>query len=150
MVMDWRHAGAVEALWHTLIDTESGVVPGRYGLEDLVVSVHRNPSVRGEDLVYVPWALSVARDGAVILVVQIEQDDLRNLAFALGCPVRELQEERGVKGFFGQPRVYAYAEGEREDLGPYDGPMDEKTVRRTLLDWACDILDLISSPVPLG
>ena len=152
MVIDKDTAEQVDMLWHQMIDVESGVISDeRYGIKDIVLVLHKNPRMRGgEDLVYVPWAVSVQKDGKVILVVSIEQEDLRSLALTLGCSVRSLQEEKGTRSFFGDPRIVAYGGDRREDLGPYEGKMEKLEAKECLLDWALDIVDVIGDLQPLA
>ncbi|MFA6846638.1 MAG: hypothetical protein WCR02_13010, partial [Sphaerochaetaceae bacterium] len=86
----------------------------------------------------------------LILVVSIEQEDLRAMARNLGCSLRELQQENNTKGTLGPAHLVAYCEAEREDLGLYEDKMDETCARITLMDWACDIVDIMEDPVPLA
>ncbi|MDD7200214.1 MAG: hypothetical protein SPF89_12225 [Sphaerochaetaceae bacterium] len=152
MLIEKDKAGMVDMLWHQMIDVESGILPEeRYLLKDITLTLHKNPRMRGnEDLVYVPWAVTVRHAGKVILVVSIEQDDLRALAQSLGCSVRELQEERGTKGYFGEPRIVAYGGDKREDLGLYDEKMDLLGAKECLFEWALDIVDVVGEPKPLA
>ncbi len=150
MVIEKENAKQVDMMWHQMIDVESGVMPCRYRAGDLLLTLHKNPRMRGgEDLVYVPWAVTVRRKGVVILVVSLEEDDLRSLSLSLGCPLRELKEERGTKGVFGEPRIVAYGGSRREDLALYEGKMDEESVRSCLFDWVLDIVDVASEPTLL-
>lgn len=151
MVINKDNAESVDLLWHGIIDPETGIMKEeRYKLEDLVITMHRNPHTRNTDLVYVPYAVSVRRGKRVIAIIAIEQEDLRALAQNLGCSVRELQEEQDVRGNFGRPRVVAYAGKQREDLGPYEDKLDLMGAKTCLIEWACDTVDLLGEPVPLA
>lgn len=152
MLIDKDKDEMVDMLWHQMIDVDSGILPTeRYRLKDISLTLHKNPRMRGnEDLVYVPWAVTVRHGGRVILVVSIEQDDLRSLAQSLGCPVRELQEERGTKGYLGEPRIVAYGGARREDLGLFDEKMDLPGAKECLFEWALDIVDVVGKPEPLA
>lgn len=152
MVIDKNTAGPVKALWHTMIDVKSGALASeRFSVEDLVLQVHKNPALRGNDgVVYVPWAVSVWKGDEAIAILAIEEDDLRGLADAFGCSVKELQAERGTKGFFGNPVIVAYAGSKREELDPYQGKQDLKTVEECLLEWACDTVDVMGDPKKLS
>ena len=65
----------------------------------------------------------------------------------IGIPLRELQEEYGVKGFYGEPKISLYGEGEKESLGVYQGVNDEEEIIRFLLSVALDTVDEIAEPV---
>lgn len=152
MTIDKDRAGRVDTSWPAVIDAETGVLDSeRYKLGSLVLTVHKNPRMLGSsDLTYVPWAVSVKRNGLTIVLVQIEQEDLHALSEKLRCPIRELKEERGVKGALGKPRVVCYSEDGREDLGPYDEKIDLVGAKACLIEWACDIVDAAEDPVPLS
>jgi len=151
MIINKESAKPVDVLWHGIIDPQSGVLPGeQYKLEDLILRVHRNPRTRNTDLVYVPYAVSLWKGRDPIVIVSIEEEDLRVLSGNLGCSMREIQEEQGVKGNFGKPRVIAYGGDEREDLGLYEEKMDLLGAKECLIEWACDIVDMMGEPVPLA
>lgn len=102
MTIDKDQTEPIETyLWHGIIDATTGILSdGVYSLSGLRLQMHRNPSLlQGADLVYVPYAASLWREDDLILIVSVEQEDYRAIAQSLGCPVREIQEEKKTRAF---------------------------------------------------
>ena len=117
-------------------------------MSGLKLLLHKNPSLRqGADLVFVPYAASLWREGRLILVVALEQEDYRSLAQSFGCSVREIQEERKTRSLFGPPKIIAYAADEREELEAFEGALDFPEVKKTLFEWVADIIDTMVATV---
>ncbi|MDD3903528.1 MAG: hypothetical protein WC136_00940 [Sphaerochaeta sp.] len=149
MLLDATTLKKIDSLtWHSLPDVSDGVLPDEvWKCGDLVCTILKNPRCKsGEDLVYIPYAIGVKRGTSLVLVVSLEQEDLRSLSLKLGCSLRELQEDYSTKSNFGELRAYIYTKEEREDLGLYEGKLDMHSVRLFLLDTVCDTLDIVSAP----
>ena len=82
-----------------------------------------------------------------MLVVSLEQEDLRSLSHKLGCSLRELQSDYQTKANFSELRSFLYTKDTREDLGPYEDKLDLQVLRLFLLDTVCDNLDIVEAPV---
>lgn len=152
MLLDPNTQPAIDSLvWHSFPDERDGAVEGEtWKCGNLVCSLLRDPACRsGEDLVVIPYSMIVKRDGQTILVVSLEQEDLRSLSLKLGCSLRELQEEYGTKRNLTNPRAFIYTDQVREDLGLYEGDMDLQSIRIFLLEAVCDTFDILSEPVQL-
>ncbi len=150
MTIDKDQTEPIETyLWHGIIDVTTGILSdGVYSLSGLRLQMHRNPSLlQGADLVYVPYAASLWREDDLILIVSVEQEDYRAIAHSLGCPVREIQEEKKTRAFFGSPRIIAYAGAKREDLEPFEGELEYAAVKDALFEWVCDIIETMDDPV---
>lgn len=152
MFLDVAAVEPIDTLfWHSLPDTDDGVMHDEiWKCGNLVCTMLDHPRCKsGEDLVSIPYAMAVERDGELVLVVTLEQDDLRSLSLKLGCSLRELQEEYGTKSNFGPLHGFVY-QADREDLGVYDDPMDLQTLRVFFLDTVCDTFDIVEPPVQLS
>jgi hypothetical protein len=149
MVLDAATVEPIDVLsWHSLPDIQDGVIKDEiWKCGDLVCTLLRNPRCKnGEDLVSIPYAMSVKRGKALIFVVSLEQEDLRSLSLKLGCSLKELQEDYQTKSNFGPLHGYVYAQN-REDLGIYDDRMDLQSLRVFFLDTICDTFDIVEPPV---
>jgi hypothetical protein len=149
MFLDAATVGPIDVLsWHSLPDIQDGVMKDEiWKCGDLVCTLLKNPRCKnGEDLVCIPYAMSVKRGKTLIFVVSLEQEDLRSLSLKLGCSLKELQEDYQTKSNFGPLHGYAYAQN-REDLGIYDDRMDLQSLRVFFLDTICDTFDIVESPV---
>lgn len=151
MLLDVTTVEPIDALsWHSLPDIQDGVLKDEvWKCGDLVCTLLDNPRCKsGEDLVLIPYAMSVKRGKDLVLVVSLEQDDLRSLSLKLGCSLKELQEDYGTKSNFGPLHGFIYSQ-EREDLGIYDDPMDLQSLRVFFLDTVCDTFDIVDPPVQI-
>ncbi|AEV29984.1 hypothetical protein SpiGrapes_2208 [Sphaerochaeta pleomorpha str. Grapes] len=151
MLLDVTTVEPIEALsWHSLPDIQDGVMKDEiWKCGDLVCSLLDNPRCKsGEDLVSIPYAMSVKRGKDLVLVISLEQDDLRALSLKLGCSLKELQEDYQTKSNFGPLHGFVYSQ-EREDLGVYDYPMDLQSLRVFFLDTICDTFDIVEPPVQI-
>ncbi len=146
MILDRRETDSIIGTFPTIPDPDSAVVRV-YKAADLEMRYHRNAELMGSDVViYTPYSITVHYQGRYIFAVSIERDDLRAMAPMIGVPLRELQEEYGVKGFYGEPKVSLYGGEEKESLGTYQGMNDEEEIIRFLLSAALDSLDEIAEP----
>lgn len=138
-------------IWHSFPDERDGVLADEiWKCGDLVCTLLKDPACKsGEDLVRIPYSMVVQRKRKTILVVSLEQEDLRSLSYKLGCSLRELQDEYQTKGYFSENRAYLYTALEREDLGLYDGDMDLQSIRIFFLETICDTFDILSEPVQI-
>ena len=68
----------------------------------------------------------------------------------LGESIRDLQNEYGVRGFYGKPMISLYGNDEKESLGQYLGSMDEEAVAEFLLSVIYDSFDTAEDAVKLG
>ena len=139
MILDRNEAMDIEMTFPTIPNPDSAVVRV-YTAGGLEMRYHRNAELMGSDVV-------IASHGRYIFAVSIERDDLRTMSPMIGIPLRELQEEYGVKGFYGEPKISLYGEGEKESLGVYQGVNDEEEIIRFLLSVALDTVDEIAEPV---
>ncbi len=152
MVLDPLKQQVIDPLiWHSFPDERDGVLADEiWKCGDLVCTLLKDPACKsGEDLVRIPYSMVVQRKRKTILVVSLEQEDLRSLSYKLGCSLRELQDEYQTKGYFSENRAYLYTALEREDLGLYDGDMDLQSIRIFFLETICDTLDILSEPVQI-
>ncbi len=147
MILDRNEAMDIEMTFPTIPNPDSAVVRV-YTAGGLEMRYHRNAELMGSDVVIAsPYSLTVHFNGRYIFAVSIERDDLRTMSPMIGIPLRELQEEYGVKGFYGEPKISLYGEGEKESLGVYQGVNDEEEIIRFLLSVALDTVDEIAEPV---
>ena len=129
--------------WPTIPKEESAVVK-RYKAGKLDISFHQGPELGGDDVViYTPFAMSVKMDGKYVFAVSIEQNDLRAMAPLMKAPVKELQEEFGVKGFYTEPHIVLYAGEEKEEQGIYTLPLNARAASEFLLNLTLDMFDEI-------
>lgn len=146
MIIDRNESEDIRGAFPTVPSEDSAVVR-RYRAGDLEIRYHRGAETAGDDvMIAVPYSMTVHRSGSYIFAVSIERDDLRSLSPMLGIPLRELQEEYGVKGFYGEPKVSLYGNGEKESLGGYQGLNDEDEIIRFLLSVVLDTFDEIAEP----
>ncbi len=132
------------------IPVPDSAVASRYCAADLEIRFQKGPElVSPLAVVYVPYSVSVLHGGRYIFAATIECDDLRAMAPLIGTPLKELQADYGVKGFYGERRVMLYGNGERETLGPYFGSDDEDEIISFLLSLVLDSFDEIAEPVRL-
>ncbi|MGH0052652.1 MAG: hypothetical protein ACQ5SW_04605 [Sphaerochaetaceae bacterium] len=138
-------------VWYTFPDEEDGVMSDEiWKCGPLVCTLLKNPSCRnGEQLVSIPYSMVVKREGAIILAVSLEQEDLRELSYKIGISLKALQEEYQTKGTFSVLRGYVYSKENREDLGVYDGDMDLQSIRIFFLETVCDTFDILSEPMQI-
>ena len=149
MILDRKEAKSLEGCFPTIPMPESAVVR-RYEAGDIEIRYHRNPELMGSDVVIAtPYAVSAYWHGKYIFAAAIEADDLRAIAPMTGIPLRELQEEYGVKGFYGERKISLYGEGEKESLGEYQGSGKEEDIIRFLLSLVLDSLDELAEPVEI-
>jgi len=136
-------------LWHSLPDVNDGVIHDEiWKCGKVVCTMLKSPACKsGEDLVLIPYAMAVTHNGKLILVVSLEQEDLRSLSLKLGCSLKELQSDFQTKGNFSEPRCFLYTRETREDLGPYEEKIDQQVLRLFFLDTVCDNLDILEAPV---
>lgn len=124
----------------------SGVLK-RYSAEGLTLLFCKNPSSLGlsptEKIAYSLVAMSA--DNEYIFAVSIVQTDLRELSYLTNIPLRQLQEEEGVKGFLTSPKLILFGSERREDLGQYPRNLSDSIVD-DLLEYALDSLDILSDP----
>lgn len=149
MLLDITTLEAIDPMmWHSLPDITDGVLSDEiWQCGEALCTMLKNPSCRsGEDLVYIPYAMAVTYKNDLILVVSLEQEDLRSLSLNLGCSLKELQQDYQTKGNFSEVQGYIYTKDEREELGPYEGDMDMQSLRLFFLDTVCDTLDIIEAP----
>ena len=152
MVLDPLKQQVIDPLiWHSFPDERDGVLADEiWKCGDLVCTLLKDPACKsGEDLVRIPYSMVVQRKRKTILVVSLEQEDLRSLSYKLGCSLRELQDEYQTKGYFSENRAYLYTALEREDLGLYDGDMDLQSIRIFFLETICDTFDILSEAVQI-
>ncbi|WP_320129973.1 hypothetical protein [uncultured Sphaerochaeta sp.] len=149
MLLDAVTVEPIDTLsWHSLPDNKDGVMKGEtWKCGDLVCTLLNHPRcLSGEDLVSIPYAMSVKRGKDLIFVVSLEQEDLRSLSLQLGCSLREMQEDYETKAIFGPLHGFVYAQ-EREDLGLYDEGLDIQHIRLFFLETICDTFDIVEPPV---
>ncbi|MDT4760987.1 hypothetical protein [Sphaerochaeta sp. PS] len=135
-------------MWHSLPDANDGIIADEiWKCGPVVCTMLKNPRCKsGEDLVSIPYAMAVKRGKNLVLVVSLEQEDLRSLSLNLGCSLKELQQDYGTKSNFSELRAYIYSKDEREDLGPYEEKLDLQRLRLFFLDTVCDTLDIVEPP----
>ena len=105
MIIDRKEAEDILGSFPTLPMPGSAVCR-TYNAGDLEIRYHRNPESAGSDVVIaISYAVTVHYKGKYIFASSIERDDLRAISPMIGVPLRELQEEYGVKGFYGEPKV---------------------------------------------
>ena len=79
--------------------------------------------------------------------VTVEKTDLRSLASYLGISVKELQNDYGTKGFYVEPKVFLYGDGEREEFGPLQEEEKDEYILPFLMDILLDSIDSGEDPV---
>lgn len=124
----------------------SGIMK-KYKAEGIDLFFCKNPLSLGlsptEKIAYSLVALN--SEDEYIFAVSIVQTDLRELSYLTNIPLRQLQEEEGVKGFFTSPRLVLFGSERREDLGQYPKALSDSIVD-DLLEYALDSLDILSDP----
>lgn len=150
MLLDITKLEKIDPLmWHSLPDVKDGVISDEiWKCGDALCTMLKSPACKsGEDLVFIPYAMAVTYKGKLVLVVTLEQEDLRSLSHKLGCSLRELQSDYQTKANFSELRSFLYTKDTREDLGPYEDKLDLQVLRLFLLDTVCDNLDIVEAPV---
>ncbi|HKM06807.1 MAG TPA: hypothetical protein VJ869_07430 [Sphaerochaeta sp.] len=150
MLLDITKLEKIDPLmWHSLPDVKDGVISDEiWKCGDALCTMLKSPACKsGEDLVFIPYAMAVTYKGKLVLVVSLEQEDLRSLSHKLGCSLRELQSDYQTKANFSELRSFLYTKDTREDLGPYEDKLDLQVLRLFLLDTVCDNLDIVEAPV---
>ena len=133
------------------IPMKDSAVKERYSLDGMEIRYHRGPELKGDDvMIYTPYSMTVHYDGACIFAVSIEEDDFRALSPMLGESIRDLQNEYGVRGFYGKPMISLYGNDEKESLGQYLGSLDEKAVEDFLLTVIYDTFDTAEDAERIG
>ena len=149
MILDRRETESIVGTFPT-IPAENSAVVRCYKAGDLEIRYHRNAESTGSDvMIAIPYSVSVHYDGEYIFAASIERDDLRAISPMIGVPIRELQEEYGVKGFYGEPKVSLYGNGEKESLGVYQGMNNEEEIIDFLLSLVLDTFDELAEPVEI-
>ena len=132
------------------IPMKDSAVKARYSFDDMEIRYHRGPELKGDDvMIYTPFSMTVYYNGKCIFAASIEEDDLRALSPMLGESIRDLQAEYGVRGFYGNPMISLYGNGEKESLGHYLGTEDEEAVMEFLLSLVYDSFDSAEDAVRL-
>lgn len=104
-------------------------------------------SLAGQDLMYIQYALVAMYRGEYKYAVTVEKTDLRSLASSLGISVKELQNDYGTKGFYVEPKVFLYGDGEREEFGPLQEEEKDEYILPFLMDILLDSIDSGEDPV---
>ena len=149
MVLDITELKKIDSLiWHSLPDVKDGILSDEiWKCGEVVCTMLKIPACKsGEDLVFIPYAMAVRYKGELVLVVSLEQEDLRALSYTLGCSLKELQNDYQTKGNFSELRGFLYTRDSREDLGPYEDELDLQVLRLFFLDTICDSLDIVAAP----
>ncbi len=146
MILDRENAESIVGSFPTIPDPESAIAR-RYKAADIEIRYHKNAMLMGDDVVIAtPYSVTAHVGGRYIFAASIERDDLRAISPMIGIPLRELQEEYGVRGFYGEPKVSLYGDGEKESLGVYQGLNNEDEIVSFLLSIVLDTLDEIAEP----
>lgn len=149
MLLDYTELEKIDPLmWHSLPDVKDGIISDEiWKCGEVVCTMLKSPACKsGEDLVSIPYAMSVTHKGKLVMVVALEQEDLRSLSYKLGCSLKELQNDYQTKGNFSELRSFLYTKEIREDLGPYEEKLDLQVLRLYFLDTICDTLDIVEAP----
>ncbi len=135
-------------MWHSLPDVTDGIMYDEiWKCGDAVCTMLKSPACKsGEDLVAIPYAMAVTYKKKLVMIVSLEQEDLRSLSYKLGCSLKELQSDYQTKGNFSELRGFLYTRDGREDLGPYEEKLDLQVLRLFFLDTVCDTLDIVEAP----
>ncbi|MGB4405872.1 MAG: hypothetical protein WBI82_03320 [Sphaerochaeta sp.] len=150
MILDITTLKKIDPLmWHSLPDVTDGIIHDEiWKCGEAVCTMLKSPACKsGEDLVAIPYAMAVTYKGKLVLVVSLEQEDLRSLSYSLGCSLKELQNDYQTKGNFSELRSFLYTKDTREDLGPYEEKLEVQVLRLFFLDAVCDNLDIVEAPV---
>ena len=150
MILDITELKKIDPLmWHSLPDVTDGIMHDEiWKCGDVECTLLKSPACKsGEDLVAIPYAMSVTHKGMLKMVVSLEKEDLRSLSHKLGCSLKELQSDFQTKGNFSELRGFLYTKEKREDLGPYEDELDLQVLRLFFLDTVCDNLDIMEAPV---
>lgn len=120
----------------------------RFASEGISFVLSENPAPIGlAPIVCIPFSLLAFNDDdEYIYAVSIEKSDLRELANLIGVPLKELQEEEGVKGFYSLPHIVMYGDDKREDLGIFQERFTRDNIADILMEYAIDSLDIIEEP----
>ena len=149
MIIERDRAESITGSFPTIPDPESAVARV-YRAGDLEIRYHRGAELMGSDVVIAaPYSVTVHLGGKYVFAASIERDDLRAMAPMIGMPLKELQAEYGVKGFYGNPVVSLYGCGEKESLGGYQGMQDEEEIIGFLLSLVLDTFDELAEPVEI-
>lgn len=114
----------------TLPDIKTGFVrdeiDGETGLRLVYL---KNPSTQGDDsMTFISHSIAAMEDDRLIFVASIESLDLRELAIALSESLKNLQNDYNAKGYFTEPHMVLYGNGDKEDIGRYLGAKDDETI----------------------
>ncbi len=149
MILDRNEAMAIDGAFPTVPRPDSAVVK-RFMAGDIEIRYHKGAELMGEDVMIAsPYSVTAHVGGRYVFAASIERDDLRALSPMIGVPLRALQSEYGVRGFYGEPRVTLYGGGEKESLGSYQGLEREDEIIPFLLSLVLDSLDEIAEPVEI-
>ena len=118
-----------------------------YKADDIKLVFLKNPSSLGlSPTVVIPYALvALNSDGEYIFAAALEQTDLRELSSLTSIPLRQLQEEEGVRGFLTNAKLVLYGDDKKEDLGSYSILLSEiDAIADDLMEYALDSLDILT------
>lgn len=123
----------------------------RFSCADVTINYYRNVrTASGEDYVCIAHSLVAFYEDKPRFAVSVEKQDLRSLSSLLGTPLRDLQQEYGVKGYLTEGTVVMYGNGERDELGPLQTEEKEEYLLPCLFDILLDSIDYIEDIVPLN
>ena len=123
-------------------------VAKRFKAGDVEILFEKGPrSLAGQDLMYIQYALIALYKGQYKYAVTVEKTDLRSLPSSLGLSVKELQNDYGTKGFYVEPKVFQYGDGEREEFGPLAEEEKDEYILPFLMDILLDSIDSAEDPV---
>ena len=148
--MDITELEKIDSLiWHSLPDVTDGIIHDEiWKCGEVVCTLLKSPACKsGEDLVAIPYAMSVTHKGKLKMVVSLEKEDLRSLSHKLGCSLKELQSDSQTKWNFSEIRSFLYTKEKGWGPGPYENEPDLQVPRLFLLDTVCDNLDIMEAPV---
>ncbi|MCH3917887.1 MAG: hypothetical protein LKE40_10655 [Spirochaetia bacterium] len=153
MVVDAKALREIGNLdWNTVPVITSGVSKGsHFRAGKFEFRLLRNPLTQSDDaLIDVVYSMVVLLEDRLVLFADIERDNLRELAFSLGCSPKTLQEEYGTHTYFGPLRAVVYSADEKEEQEAYNGTLEVQDVRVYLADLLMDTLDCLDEMVPMA
>ncbi len=150
MLIDVESASTITAVEISCAPRAQAGVVKRFRAGDVDILFEKGPgSLAGQDLMYIEYALIALYKGSYRYAVTVEKTDLRSLASSLGLSVKELQADYGTKGFYVEPKVFQYGNGEREEFGPLTEEERDEFILPYLMDILLDSIDSGEDPVEL-
>ena len=146
MNIDTNNLLPLDALaWHSLPSEEYGVIKEEcYKVGDYELIMLKAPMTLGnENLAYIEYSMIAKLNGEMVLAINLEKDDLRELGSFFGCSLKQIQEDYKTKSNYGPQHCVLYSHDEKEDMGVYTGETDLMSLKIFFMEVLLDTLDCL-------